>query len=103
MGAGMSIAGDARVSHQSFGNPFCGMLVGLVLFPLALALLTWVALAGADVPPAVTGVAAADMDSLSAIASCWRSVIFAAGVAATAPVVAMRVVVVVVVVVVVEF
>ena len=52
---------------------------------------------------AVTGVAAADMDSLSAIASCWRSVIFAAGVAATAPVVAMRVVVVVVVVVVVEF
>jgi hypothetical protein len=43
------------------------------------------------------------MDSLSAIASCWRSVIFAAGVAATAPVVAMRVVVVVVVVVVVEF
>jgi len=38
MGAGMSIAGDARVSHQSFGNPFRGMLVGLVLFPLALAL-----------------------------------------------------------------
>ena len=38
MGAGMSIAGDARVSHQSFGNSFCGMLVGLVLFPLALVL-----------------------------------------------------------------
>ena len=42
MGAGMSIAGDARVSHQSFGqrmlNSFCGMLVGLVLFLLALAL-----------------------------------------------------------------
>ena len=35
MGAGMSIAGDARVSHQSFGqrmlNSCCGMLVGLVL------------------------------------------------------------------------
>ena len=36
MGAGMSIAGDARVSRESFGqrmlNSFCGMLVGLVLF-----------------------------------------------------------------------
>ena len=42
MGAGMSVAGDARVSHQSFGqrmlNSCCGMLVGLVLFLLALAL-----------------------------------------------------------------
>ena len=42
MGAGMSVAGDARVSHESFGqrmlNSVCGMLVGLVLFLLALGL-----------------------------------------------------------------
>ena len=36
MGAGPSIAGDARVSHQSFGqrmcNSICGMFVGVILF-----------------------------------------------------------------------
>ena len=36
MGAGPSIAGDARVSHQSFGqrmcSSICGMFVGVILF-----------------------------------------------------------------------
>ena len=45
MGAGPSIAGDAHVSRQSFGqrmcNSICGMFVGVVLFIVAITLTGW--------------------------------------------------------------